>query len=340
MFSTILQAYLLNTNSTITPITNGLINNTYKITTPTNEHFVLQKINEYVFTNPYIIESNIKHIASYLEKKHPQYFFTKPLKLPSGNQMMLVAGEGYFRIFPFVADSHSKKVVQTPQQAYEAAAQFGKFTSLLNNFDVSLLQNSIPDFHHLTLRYQQFEEALQKGNPNRIAEVKEEIIFLQSHKNIAKQYNAIVNNSSFKFRVTHHDTKISNVLFDSDDKALCVIDLDTIMPGYFISDLGDMFRTYLSPANEEETDFTKIKVRKEYYDAIVNGYLSFMKDSLTDQEMQHIHYAGEFMIYMQALRFLTDYLNNDIYYGAKYEAHNYNRAKNQIVLLQKFKKMK
>ena len=137
-------------------------------------------------------------------------------------------------------------------------------------------------------------------------------------------------------RVTHHDTKISNVLFDSNDKGICVIDLDTVMPGYFISDVGDMMRTYLSPVTEEEQDFTKVDVRLEIYEAIVQGYLNSMKNELTEEEKKHFFYAGSFMIYMQALRFITDYLNNDIYYSADYPAHNYTRAANQVILLQKF----
>ena len=136
-------------------------------------------------------------------------------------------------------------------------------------------------------------------------------------------------------RVTHHDTKISNVLFGADDKALCVIDLDTIMPGYFISDVGDMMRTYLPTVSEEETDFSKIEVRDDVYKAIVQGYSNEMGEALSDEETKAFFYAGVFMIYMQALRFLTDHLNNDVYYGARYPNHNFVRAGNQIVLLQK-----
>src|SRR5206468_9716554 len=129
-------------------------------------------------------------------------------------------------------------------------------------------------------------------------------------------------NPLFRQRVTHHDTKISNVLFNEQDKAVCVIDLDTVMPGYFISDVGDMMRTYLSPTSEEEKDFAKINVREEFFEAIVTAYLSEMKGQLTEIEKSHFIYAGKFMIYMQAIRFLTDHLNNDLYYGARYEGHN------------------
>jgi Ser/Thr protein kinase RdoA (MazF antagonist) len=163
---------------------------------------------------------------------------------------------------------------------------------------------------------------------------------LASHVDIATEYGYIKSNPEFKLRVTHHDTKISNVLFDADGKGLCVIDLDTVMPGYFISDVGDMMRTYLSPVSEEENEFGKIEVRDDFYKAIVQGYYNEMKDELTETEKKYFFYAGTFMIYMQALRFLTDYLNDDIYYGAKYPRHNFVRAKNQVVLLEQLLKKK
>ena len=176
---------------------------------------------------------------------------------------------------------------------------------------------------------------MEKGNKERIDQSKKLIEELQGNVNIVTEYHSIINNPEFKKRVTHHDTKISNVLFDKNDKAVCVIDLDTVMPGYFISDVGDMMRTYLSPANEEEMEFDKIIVRDDFYKAIVQGYASEMKDKLTETESGYFFYAGKFMIYMQALRFLTDHLNNDVYYGAKYEGHNFVRANNQIVLLRR-----
>jgi hypothetical protein len=127
------------------------------------------------------------------------------------------------------------------------------------------------------------------------------------------------------------------VLFDKNGKGMCVIDLDTVMPGYFISDVGDMMRTYLCPVSEEEKDLDKIGIRRDFYQAIVEGYRSKMHQHLTSTENKYFFYAGAFMIYMQALRFLTDHLNNDRYYGAAYPGHNFVRAQNQLVLLQRLK---
>ena len=236
---------------------------------------------------------------------------------------------------PFVKKSHTVDVVQTPRQAFEAAKQFGRFTHLLNGFPVNELKVTIPDFHNLSLRYQQFLQSLQSGNAVRIEKTKEEINWLKAHDNIAKRFDAMKKNPDFKLRVTHHDTKISNVLFDEQDKGLCVIDLDTVMPGYFISDVGDMMRTCLSPVSEEEKDFSKIEIRDEYYKAIVEGYTGGMENELSSAEKAAFFDAACYLIYMQALRFIADHLNNDEYYGARYEGHNFIRGSNQINLLKR-----
>lgn len=315
------------------PFGSGLINSTWKILTPDNE-YILQRINEHVFKEPANIASNIKLVAAYLKQHHGEYTFAAPIVSLKGDEM-IVTEKGFFRMFPFVSGSHSKDIAETPEQAYEAASQFARFTHVLSGIDISRLKITIPHFHDLTLRHQQFLTALQNGNKKRIAECKSLIKTLISHEDIVLTYKQITKSPEFKLRVTHHDTKISNVLFDGDDKGICVIDLDTVMPGYFISDLGDMMRTYLSPVSEEETDFSKIVVREEFYEAVVLGYYNEMKDDFTETEKEYFFYAGEFMIYMQAIRFLTDYINDDIYYGAKYPGHNLVRANNQIVLLQR-----
>jgi Ser/Thr protein kinase RdoA (MazF antagonist) len=335
----ILQQYGISTHCNIEIISTGLINATYKVTTANKEIFIVQKINDAVFKQPNFIADNILKISNYLKENKATYLFTVPLSLPNGQQMFVDEKKGYFRVFPFVKNSKTYTIVNSPSQAYEAAAQFGKFTAQCKDFNVSTLNFTIPDFHNLNLRYQQFEESLKNGNQKRIDESKIEINFLLQQKSIVKRYNTLIRNLNFKKRVTHHDTKISNVLFDDKDKGLCIIDLDTVMPGYFISDVGDMMRTYLCPVSEEEIDIGKIVIRKDYYKAIKDGYLSQMKDILTKEEKQYFHFSGAYMMYMQALRFLTDYLLDDVYYGAKYEKHNLNRAKNQVTLLQLYQTM-
>lgn len=318
----------------IVPLTQGLINSTWKISANSNS-YILQKINDEVFTRPEDIAENISLLAEYLQNNNPEYFFVAPIKRVDGLSLVYIKELGYYRLFPFVNGSHTKETVGTPEQAYEAARQFGKFTRVLSGLDINNLKTTIPHFHDITLRYAQFQEALETGNTERIAKTINQIEQLKKFSWIVEKFEQIKRNPEFKLRVTHHDTKISNVLFDKNDKGICVIDLDTVMPGYFISDVGDMMRTYLSSVNEEGKDFEKIEVRNDFYKAIVKGYLSEMDSELTNAEKESFFYAGPFMIYMQALRFLTDYLKNDKYYGEKYPDHNLVRAENQLVLLRR-----
>ena len=333
MLQSVLQAYGLKRDSLkIVAFGSGLINNTWQIT---NAHdvYILQRINTTVFKEPVAIAQNIQMISLYLEKHYPEYLFVVPVKTITGDEMFYDEQEGYFRMFPFVPGSHTIDVVQSPIQAFEAARQFGKFTRLLSGFDHTQLKITLPDFHNLSLRYQQFQQSLIHGNAERIKESVHSINSIKEHSYIADEFEKIKISPGFRLRVTHHDTKISNILFDDNNSGLCVIDLDTVMPGYFISDLGDMLRTYLSPVSEEEKDYSKIEIREEFFKSVIQGYVSEMKDELSAEEKRYFVYAGKFMIYMQALRFLTDYLNNDVYYGSKYPGHNFVRANNQLTLL-------
>ena len=328
----VLAAFALP-NARVESFGSGLINHTWKIYTDAS-NYILQKINDNVFKEPRDIAYNIRLVATYLKENHSDYRFVAPLSTVDGEDLFFAKDQGWFRLMPFVENSLAFDVVQTADQAYEAAKQFGRFTRMLSGLDVGNLKITIPHFHDLSLRFQQFLKAVSYGNEKRIDQSKPLINDLIQHKNIVDEYKGIAHNSEFKWRATHHDTKISNVLFDKDNKGLCVIDLDTVMPGYFISDVGDMMRTYLSPFGEEEKDLGKILVRKNFYQAIVEGYSEEIKNELTPVEKKYFLFAGKFMIYMQALRFLTDHLNDDIYYGAKYEGHNLIRASNQAALLQ------
>ena len=310
----------------------GLINHTWLVECGA-EKFILQAINKNVFSNPLLIDENINAISNYLKQNHRSYFLPTPIVSTNGNTLVK-QGDEYYRLFKFVQGSITYNVLSNPQQAYEAAKQFGKFTRLLSGFDISKLNCTIPDFHNLNFRYQQFQPALQNTYRQRLSEAGDLINKIEKYKNIVDKYNEITHNKNFKQRVTHHDTKISNVLFNKEGKGICVIDLDTVMPGYFISDVGDMMRTYLSAASEEETDMSKVFVRDEYFKAVVDGYISEMKDELSPDEKNCFIYSGKFMIYMQALRFAADFLTGDTYYGAKYPQHNLNRAINQITLLE------
>jgi hypothetical protein len=316
------------------PFGNGLINKTWKVEFG-NRKYILQNVNSKIFVQPWLIANNIRAIADFIREQHPDYLFVTPVQTMGGDEMFHDETFGYFRLMPFITDSHTIDVVESPEQAYEAAFQFGKFTGSLSGFDVNKLKITLPDFHNLSLRYAQFHSALKNGNAERIKQAQESIKLIRQFEPIVREFDKIHSGKTFKQRVTHHDTKINNVLFNNQGKGICIIDPDTIMPGLFISDVGDMMRTYLAPVSEEESDFSKIEIREDFYRAIVQGYNEYMGKELTADEKQHFLYSGKFIIYMQAIRFLTDYLNNDKYYGAKYPEHNFVRANNQITLLQR-----
>ena len=338
MLEHILQFYGLDSEQTTVKIFgDGLINYTWKVSAA-GKNYILQRVNDEVFKDPEAIDRNLSLIKDFLSRDHPDYLFVSPLNALNGRSL-LNTGSGFYRLFEFVDGSISVNTLNSKEEAFEASRQFGKFTKILSDFDVTQLSITIPDFHNLSLRYKNFLNACENAEGNRLKQARQSIAFIIAHSAIVDTYQMIVDNNELPLRVIHHDTKINNVLFDSNKKGLCVIDLDTVMPGYFISDVGDMMRTYLCQASEEENDLSKIQVRTDFFKAIYAGYMDEMEEVLTSTEKKYFSYAGKFIIYMQAVRFLTDYLENDRYYGQKYEGQNFNRAVNQITLLKEYLKI-
>lgn len=330
----ILKAYGYTLKTTaLHQIGSGHINRTYLLSVHGEEKYILQNINAKVFNNPFAIAKNIKSIATYLKLNFPSYLFPAPIATLDGNQMFHYQNE-YWRLLPFVENTVAFDTLFDPTQAYEAAKQFGKLSRLLNNFDTSILEPSIPGFHDLALRYEQFTLALSISSNELKEKAKNEIQIALQHHFIIDYYRSYEHRQDFPNRAMHHDTKISNVLLkEIDFKGVCVIDLDTLMPGKFISDLGDMIRTYICAFSENETDLSKIQIRLDYFKATIEGYLAEMSNTLTSTEKELILFSGKYIVYMQALRFLTDYLNGDIYYPISYPEQNLDRAKNQFKLL-------
>lgn len=311
-------------------LNSGLINSTVKIQAKEGT-FILQKINNNVFKNPKWIDENIQLLSKHLHQIHSNYLFTKPVSTID-NETLVCLNNNYYRAFHFIQDTYTLDTVSSETQAYQAANAFANFTYNFSGFNSNQLQDTIPNFHNLNLRFIQFKEALKQGNQKRIEENTSFIEELLHQSTICKKFSVFTKSAEAFKRVTHHDTKINNVLFNN-HKAVCVIDLDTVMAGYFISDVGDMIRTYVCPATEDETDFSKIVVREEVIQAIYDGYMHAMHTKLSNFEKQHFYFAGEAIIYMQALRFFTDYILNDIYYKTNSTHHNLIRAKNQFILV-------
>lgn len=317
-----------------TPILTGLINHTWKVKDESGT-WLLQRINTAVFTEPKKIDENLRRLAEFLSVHEPDYLFTALVPDQSGETLVRFQGD-FYRVFRWIEGTHTLTAVDEPTIAETAAACFGDFTFRLRNFPIKTLHETLPGFHDLAWRYFELEKAERVGHAHRMYETKDLINFLKSQKNLVLQNERFVLHPEVKKRVIHHDTKISNVLLDENDKAVAVIDLDTVMPGFVTSDVGDMFRTYVCPVTEEETNLDLIQVRKGHVEAIIKGYLHSMGEELSGIEKDHLHFGGEIIIYMQALRFLTDYLMRDVYYGSKYKGQNRVRAENQIRLLQLF----
>ncbi|CAM4077727.1 Phosphotransferase enzyme family protein [Pedobacter westerhofensis] len=335
MFNKLLPLYGIDpADCEVKAFGDGLINHTWSVICG-SKRYILQQVNQFVFRKPFDIDQNLSLLKDYLDREYPDYVFVAPVKDLSGNSM-IQNDDGYFRMFLFVEDSHSFNVVTQQEEAFEAAKQFGRFSRLLQGFDVQQLRATLPDFHNLSLRYQQFLYACEHAPVERKEKSAELITYIIQNRDIVETFERIIDGNEIPLRVIHHDTKISNVLFDQQNKGICVIDLDTVMPGFFISDVGDMIRTYVCPVSEEETDLTKINIRKDFFKAIYDGYMAEMGTTLTATEKLYFIYAGKFLIYMQALRFIADYLQNDIYYGSKYEGHNFYRAENQLLLLKMY----
>jgi len=318
----------------IQQIGSGHINRTYLLSMANQvSKYILQNINLSVFKEPHVIANNIKVVADALKESNPAYFFPSPIPTIDGELMFHHKGE-YWRLLPFVPNTVALTTLSDPKQAYEAAKQFGKLSRLLKDLDPSNLEPTIPGFHDLAWRYEQFTFAVSDAAALFTSAARNEIELALHHRYLVDYYRSFEHSDGFPDRVMHHDTKITNVLLDENDfHGICVIDLDTLMPGKFISDLGDMMRTYLCAFSEDEPDLSKINIRLPYFKATVAGYLSEMANVLTKTEKELILFSGKYIIYMQALRFLTDYLNGSSYYPIIYPTQNLDRARNQFRLL-------
>jgi aminoglycoside phosphotransferase (APT) family kinase protein len=327
---------------TVEPMGAGLINQSYRITSQySGESFLLQMINKNVFPEPEKVQYNYELIWKFLSEEQKDLYLPEPKYFTDTDSLFVDSKNNYWRVFEFIYGSYTPEKF-TAKQARSAAKVFAWFTSSLAGFVAEDLEIVIPGFHDLGLRFKQFKTALHSGEKERITNAEQLIEELTKRERYASLHDVFIESDEFPKRVMHHDAKISNVLFDTDtDNLVSLVDFDTVMPGYFFSDLGDMIRTMACPVDEASTEFNKIAIRKTYYQAIIGGYTSFMEDDLTTSEKKYIHYSGLIMIYMQALRFLADYLNGDVYYKIKYPGQNFDRAKNQwalLVALEKFLK--
>ncbi|MDU8886989.1 phosphotransferase [Yeosuana sp. MJ-SS3] len=329
-------------------LASGHINDTYFIKSRVKPNFILQRINDKVFKDvPGMIKNKIK-ISHHIQKKL-NHLNKDELKRRVLTFVYTKDGSTYFKddygcfwnMTIFIEDSKTFEIVENEDIAYEAGKLFGDFLKHTDDFNVSDLVEAIPNFHKMSYRYSIFDEAISNSNKVRLEKSFPYINIVNELKNEMHILENMTNMGLFKLRVTHNDTKISNALFDNENKGLCVIDTDTVMPGIVLFDFGDAIRTICNNATEDETNLDKVSFNFNYYYAYKNGFLETLGNSLSETEINHLPLGVKTTIFIMALRFLTDYLLGDVYYKTGYPEHNLNRAKNQFKLIESFtEKMK
>jgi thiamine kinase-like enzyme len=321
----------------VEPITGGLINQSYKVTSKVSGgSFLLQQINTRIFSEPEKLQTNYDHLWKYLEEEEINFRMPEPKLFPGDNTLFSDSHENYWRVFEYMDGTRTLEAAENEAQARAVAETFAGFTASFENYDTENMYIPIPGFHNLSLRFRQFQESLKHADFEKLLKAAPLVNELRERERYANLYDVLTESEEFHQRVMHHDAKISNVLFDEDsDIIICPVDFDTVMPGYIFSDLGDMIRSMTASVSENSNNTDGLEIRKEYYEAIVDGYLDILGDQFTSPEKKYIHFSGLVMIYMQALRFLTDYLKGNIYYQTSYPDQNLDRAINQSMALKK-----
>lgn len=343
LYQEALEASTIHRDLIVEPVTGGLINQTYKVIIHANGYrFLLQQINAEVFPEPEKLQANYENIWSYIYYDGPPHdipnplYIPKPLSFLDDTKLFCDSHKNYWRKFEFIDGAQTFHTASNSTQAKTVAQTFGSITSSFEFFDLTKLHITIPGFHDLSHRFRQFQRSLHKNNYERLQKAASIIHQLKEKEHYVSFYEVMTESKEFEKRLMHHDAKISNILFSEETgKVICPVDFDTCMPGYFFSDLGDMIRSMACSEAENSSNFSEINIRKDFYEDIVDGYLELMHELLTDSEKKYIHYSGLLIIYMQVLRFLSDYLDGDMYYRTAYPGQNFDRAKNQLTLLQR-----
>ena len=323
------------------PFGNGHINDTLKVTNEKGEiKYVLQRINHLIFTNVDMLQSNINtvttHIREKLEAKGENDIDRKVLTfLPTKDgKPYYFDGDSYWRVCLFIPNSKSYEEV-TPELSYEAGKAFGDFQSMLSDLPEGSLGETIPNFHNMEFRLQQFHDAVKANAAGRLEEVKDLIEEVEKRAEAMCIQERLYREGKLQKRTNHCDTKVNNMMFDADtDKVLCVIDLDTVMPGFVLSDIGDFIRTGANTGAEDDENLDNVNVNMDIFKAYTRGYMETAKAFLSPLEISLLPYGGRLLTYMQTVRFLTDYINGDTYYKIHSPKHNLIRTKAQFKLLQ------
>lgn len=323
----------------VSSLGDGLINDTYLVHTDGDDDYVLQRINDSIFRDVELLQRNIEyvtsHIRSRLESSGTDGIDRKVLefiKVKGSSRTYVYDDSSYWRMSRFIKNSVTVTEV-TPESSRCAGKAFGEFQAMLADIPYHIGE-TIPDFHNMELRARQLEEAVKADSAGRCAEPQVQQLLEEMNNYMFQMCKAerMHREGILPKRICHCDTKVSNVLFDKDGGTLCVIDLDTVMPSFVFSDYGDFLRTAANPVAEDSTEFDKVEFDMDIYEAFTEGYLQAASVFLTDVEKDNLPYAAALFPFMQAVRFLTDYINGDTYYKTAYQDHNLVRTLNQMTL--------
>jgi len=325
------------------PFGSGHINDTFKIVTDSDkkEQYLLQRINHHVFRNVDGLMDNIEKVCLHLKQKLAHLGQEEVAKrtmtlIPTWDGQHYYKDEqgDYWRVFILIPDTRSYDILETTDQAFSGGMAFGQFQKQLSDLDPTTIVEVLPNFHNIEFRMNNLREAIANDGVGRVAEVQDLLDYIFEREDKMRTILELGRANKLPLRITHNDTKFNNVLLDSNDQVQCVIDLDTVMPGYVAYDFGDAIRTIINSAAEDEADLSKIVLNVPLFEAFTAGYLSEAKEFLNETEVESLIHGVHLLPYMQAVRFLTDYIDGDTYYKIAYPEHNLVRTKAQLKLVQ------
>ncbi len=329
-------------------ITAGHINTTLALQFDVNgklKRFIAQMINTNVFKTPEKLMENMVNVTSHLAKKiqsaggDVDRETLHALIAKDGKPYHIMADGTFWRCVNFITDAYSCDTIENPQVFLNAGKAFGEFMSLLADFDGASLHETIPNFHNTKDRFNNFLIALEANKSGRKDNIADEINFVLERKADSEVLVNLIDEGKLPIRVTHNDTKINNIMFDNQsNEGICILDLDTVMPGLSLYDFGDAIRSGAVTAKEDEPDTAKVKLDVELYKAYTEGYLSAAGKSLTAEEVKYLPFSAKLLTFECGMRFLTDYLDGDTYFHTDYAEHNLVRARSQFALVSDIEK--
>lgn len=323
----------------ISPYGFGHINTTYLVET-TKKRYIMQKINDQLFTNVDHLMSNIFEVTSYIKCHFPEEETLTLIDTKQG-KYYLTHPSGYYRIYDFIEHTVCLQIVTKEEEFYESARAFGKFSKLLSGFEAGKLYEILKDFHHTGKRYESFLEAMEKDIAKRKENVAAEIQFVTEREKICRTITDLLEKKQMPLRVTHNDTKLNNVLLDEKTlRGKAVIDLDTVMPGSICYDFGDSIRFGCNSSYEDDPNLNQVFFRMDLFEVYVRGYLEEVGNELTMIEKDNLVNGAILMTFECGMRFLTDYLNHDTYFKITRENHNLDRCRTQFKLVEEMEKQK